>query len=157
MHSPEIVYSESLINCKLYWLFVNRSYTKCNVIVVFRDKNNRTFGIIAEIYEHSVDIETAQSFQIKAMCHQRYEIISLEEFPERYIQKKLIITHDVTNTYFSFEHLRRIIQLSCLLFSHERMPIGLAQIKIIPDVTLNHPLTKLCLHPKKRYLNHSEM
>lgn len=43
----------------------------------------RTFGTIAEIFEHSLDIETSQSFQVKAMGHQRYEILSINQFPQR--------------------------------------------------------------------------
>lgn len=49
----------------------------------FSNTDKRTFGTIAEVYEHSVDIESSQSFQIKAMGHQRYEILSKEEFPGR--------------------------------------------------------------------------
>lgn len=43
----------------------------------------RTCGTIAEVYEHSLDIESSESFQIKAMGHQRYEILSVDQFPNR--------------------------------------------------------------------------
>lgn len=48
-----------------------------------RNENARTFGTIAEVYEHSVDINNANSFQIKAMGHQRYEILNHSRFPDR--------------------------------------------------------------------------
>lgn len=48
-----------------------------------RNENSRTFGTIAEVYEHSIEIENSNTFQIKAMGHQRYEIINISKFPER--------------------------------------------------------------------------
>ncbi|VVC43279.1 Hypothetical protein CINCED_3A015566 [Cinara cedri] len=49
---------------------------------IFGTKNTRTYGTIAEIYAHSGDIETSDKIYIKAMGHQRYEILKTEPFPE---------------------------------------------------------------------------
>lgn len=42
-----------------------------------------TFGTIAAIFEFSSDIETALSFQVKAIAHQRYQILEINRFSER--------------------------------------------------------------------------
>lgn len=42
-----------------------------------------TFGTIAEVFEQSIGVETNPSFQVKAMGHQRYKIISIKRFPGR--------------------------------------------------------------------------
>lgn len=46
----------------------------------FSNKKKRTFGTVAQIFEHSASIETIQSFQVKAMGHQRFEILSITPF-----------------------------------------------------------------------------
>lgn len=42
-----------------------------------------TFGTIAAILEYSSDIETAPSFQVKAMGHERFQILEINQFSER--------------------------------------------------------------------------
>lgn len=81
-----------------YAIFRNRSFGVCYKL----NENKRTFGTIAEVYEHSVDIETSQSFQIKAMGHQRFEIVEVNQFPESHEQSlalaKIKIIPDITLT-----------------------------------------------------------
>lgn len=54
-----------------------------NIIVFIRNEGMPTFGTIAAILEFSSDIETAQSFQVKAIGHQRYQILEINRFSER--------------------------------------------------------------------------
>lgn len=42
-----------------------------------------TFGTIAAIQEFSIDIDTGASFQVKAIGHQRYQILEINRFSER--------------------------------------------------------------------------
>ncbi|XP_022162806.1 protein cereblon-like [Myzus persicae] len=82
-----------------YAIFRNRSFGVCYKL----NENKRTFGTIAEVYEHSVEIETSQSFQIKAMGHQRFEIIQVNQFPESHEQSLALATikiiPDITLTH----------------------------------------------------------
>ncbi|XP_060876667.1 protein cereblon-like [Metopolophium dirhodum] len=82
-----------------YAIFRNRSFGVCYKL----NENKRTFGTIAEVYEHSVEIETSQSFQIKAMGHQRFEIVQVTKFPESLEQSlalaKIKIIPDITLTH----------------------------------------------------------
>ncbi|CAI6360372.1 unnamed protein product [Macrosiphum euphorbiae] len=101
-----------------YSIFRNSSFGVCYKLNI----NERTFGTIAEVYEHPLEIGTSQPLQMKAIGYQRFEILKVKTFPE----------------------------------SHEQS-LGVAEIKIIPDITLTYPYNTLCLHPKKRNISHGEM
>jgi len=75
---PIIAHSSDIKLILKYAIFRNRSFGVSYKL----NRNKPTYGTIAEIYEHSVDIETTESFQIKAMGHQRYEILQIHSFPE---------------------------------------------------------------------------
>ncbi|XP_025412148.1 protein cereblon isoform X2 [Sipha flava] len=62
-----------------YALSTNRAF---GVSYKLNKKGKQTFGTIAEVYEQSIDIENSQSFQVKAMGHQRYKILNITPFPE---------------------------------------------------------------------------
>ncbi|XP_025205986.1 protein cereblon-like [Melanaphis sacchari] len=75
---PIVARSSDIKHLLKYVMFRNRSFGVCYKF----NKNKRTFGTIAEVYEHSDNIETTESFQIKAMGHQRFEILQINPFPQ---------------------------------------------------------------------------
>lgn len=77
------VHLEFATNCKPYCIIISYSFASNTVLFFISNETKRTFGTIAEVYEHSIEIETTQSFQIKAMGHQRFEVIDVNKFPER--------------------------------------------------------------------------
>lgn len=54
-----------------------------NVFVFIRNEGMPTFGTIAAIQEFSIDIDTSAPFQVKAIGHQRYQILEINRFSER--------------------------------------------------------------------------
>jgi len=83
MPSPIIAHLEFVTNCKTY--IINYSLIDKNIKSLFfiSNGNKRMFGTIAEIFEHSAEIETSQILHIKAMGHQRFVILQVNKFPGR--------------------------------------------------------------------------
>ncbi|XP_015380483.1 PREDICTED: protein cereblon-like isoform X2 [Diuraphis noxia] len=96
---PIIAQSSDIKLILKYAITRNRAFGVCYKL----NKNKRTFGTIAEVFEHSVVIEYSISFQIKAMGHQRFEVLEINQFPESHEQSlalaKIKIIPDITLTY----------------------------------------------------------
>ncbi|CAH1725076.1 protein cereblon-like [Aphis gossypii] len=84
---PIIAHSPNIKLVLKYAINRNRSFGVCYQY----NLKGPTFGTIAEVYEHTADIETSEPLQVKAMGHQRFEIVEARETLESQQSSDLIL------------------------------------------------------------------
>eukprot|EP00102_Acyrthosiphon_pisum_P026488 XP_016663698.1 PREDICTED: protein cereblon-like isoform X2 [Acyrthosiphon pisum] len=97
---PIIAHSKHVELLLKFGINRNQSFGVCYKL----NKNNRTFGTIAEAYEEPIKIESNRPFQIKVLGYQRFEIVQVNfQFPESHEQivalAKIKILQDITLTH----------------------------------------------------------